>query len=432
MASQDLIATYWETLPGGMMLDLVRDPASGGLNLLIWDGVTASIAPRFEYNGQIYVPASLDPVIRASRLPARVDSYGSTRELFDDVCRLITRFNDLAERFVLQVAHFNFGTWLVDRVPVAPFLSIVAPATAPSGALLQLLALLCRRPLLLGELGSSGLCTLPMQFRPTLLVDAVRLSAPVQRLLRASNSQGVYVPGRGRVLDLYCAKAVCSQEPLCDPSLVGLALQIALAPTRQQLPILDWEASEKIADEFQAKGQMYRLKNYHNVCAPSIDVGGLTAPMQSVARSLAACVVGDEELQSRVVPLLQQQDREIRVERSAGLESVILEALLFCCHDGNRSAVREAELAEITNTILARRGHSLQISAETVGWKLKALGFHTELIGSGGKGLYLLDENRARIHKLARDYGVRSVQQGPMKMCPQCLQADDVGEERDR
>ncbi len=76
MRSQVPIATYGEALPDGTVLELVRDPASGELRLLIWDGLTASVAPRFELNGHIYVPATLDPtVMRAVRLPERVDRY---------------------------------------------------------------------------------------------------------------------------------------------------------------------------------------------------------------------------------------------------------------------------------------------------------------------------------------------------------------------
>ncbi len=345
---------------------------------------------------------------------------------------LLTRFIDLPEECVRKVAYFGLATWPADRVHAAPVLSITASLTSQSIVLLQLLALVCRRALWLGDVNPAALCSLPMHLRPTLLLDEVHLGASFQRLLRASSVQGRYVARNGRTLDLYSPKVICSREPLRDPWLASRALQVALAPTRQRLPLLDRETSEQIAEEFQAKLLMYRLTNYHKVCTPSIDVEELTAPTQSLARSLAACVVGDEGLQSALVSLLRQQDREIQVERSAGLESVVLEALLFCCHDGNRSTVRAAELAEITNTILTGRGQGLQLSAETVGWKLKLLGFHTEPIGSGGKGLYLLDEVRARIHGLARDYAVPSVQQGSMKMCPQCLQADDVGGERDR
>ena len=378
---------------------------------------------RVEYGNITFVPAQADPtVLGALRLPIRAASYTSTRELFDEILKLLASYSDLPEGFLLQIAYFIFGTWLVDRVPIAPFLSIVAPATASGWALLQLLALLCRRSLLLTAENPAGLWTLPMYLRPTLLLDAAELTVPFHKFLRASNSQCSHFPRKGQALDLYCAKAVCSPEPLRDPSLANAALQISLAPSRRELPALSEEASRQIAEEFQAKLLMYRSKRYSDVRPPDLDVAGLTAPTQSLARSLAACIVDDCTLQAALVPLLRQQDQEFRVERSAGLESVILEALLYCCHEGSRSSVRAAELAEIANTVLARRGENLRTSPETVGHRLKSLGFRTEPIGSGGNGLWLLSDIRATIHKVAREYGV---QWDPVNGCTHCFGSND-------
>lgn len=423
----DLIPTACEVLPNGMILDLVREEGNGAVGFLTQDGDHYRVVSRFEYEGKTYVPVSADPtILSALRLPTRAASYTSTRELFNEIRKLLALYNDLPERFLSQIAYFIFGTWLVDRVPMAPFLSIVAPPTAPRAVLLQLLALLCRRSLLLTAENPAGLWTLPMHLRPTLLLDAAELSVPVQKFLRASNSQGIHFPRNGQALDLYCAKAVCSPEPLRNSSLASSALQISLAPTRRELPALSEEASHRIAEEFQAKLLMYRTKKYSHVRPPDFDVVGLTAPTQCLARSLAACIVDDDKLQAELVPLLRQQDREFQVERSAGLESVILEALLRCSHEGGRSTVRAAEVAEIANTVLARRGEILRISPETVGRRLKSIGFRTEPIGSGGNGLWLLGQVRASIHRLAREYGI---QQNPVGGCTHCLRFNDKPQE---
>jgi hypothetical protein len=47
-----------------------------------------------------------------------------------------------------------------------------------------------------------------------------------------------------------------------------------------------------------------------------------------MARGLAACIVGDDALQRGILPLLRQQDRNNRVNLSAILESIVVEALL--------------------------------------------------------------------------------------------------------
>jgi hypothetical protein len=421
------VETSGVALTDGSILELVGNGVeTKPPRLLRWDGKALAISERFEHNGRTYIPAKLDSsVLGALRLPTRVTPIASTRELFTAVCQLLARFNDLTERAIKQITYFIFADWLSDRVWVAPFLSIVAPSTAPSGTLMRLLSVLCRRSLSLGEVSPAGFRKLPMWLKPTLLLDVPEPNRPLQRLLRASNTRGKYVSSDGRPLDLYCPKVVCSQEPLCEPSILGLALEVALPPTRRRLAVLDSETTEQIADEFQGKLLMYRLTNFHNVSLPMTDLTELAAPTQDLARTLMACTIGDAELQSGVVPLLHEQDQEIEANRISGVPAVILEALLFACHDGDRPTVQVAELAEITNTILAKRQCALVISAETVGWKLKSLGFRTEPISSLGKGLRLLDDIRARIHKLAHDYGVWSVRGGPMGLCPHCAPLAD-------
>jgi hypothetical protein len=75
----------------------------------------------------------------------------------------------------------------------------------------------------------------------------------------------------------------------------------------------------------------------------------------------------------------------------------------------------------MVNTIQTGRGDSLEVSPETVGWKLKALGLPSEIIAGGRMGLRLLAETRARIHTLASTYRVRTLRIGVIKgLCELC------------
>jgi hypothetical protein len=165
------------------------------------------------------------------------------------------------------------------------------------------------------------------------------------------------------------------------------------------------------------------LKNHNKVTTPSLDLSEFTAPTRELAQSLAACIVGDDELQSRIVPVLKAHDRQIRVDRTTILESIVLDALLAGCHGAKVVALSITGLTASVNTVLAGRGDSQGVSPEIVGWKLRALGLRTEFIAGGRKGLALLDETRARIHALAAAYGVRTVQLGIIDgLCPQCTE----------
>jgi hypothetical protein len=423
-AVKQRLETAGEALAGGPFIEIVKTaPGSADRRLLIWDGKGATIRRKFDWEGKTYVPARLDSTLgRALRLPTGVASYGSPRDLFDEICRLLAGFVNLPDRAIAQVVYFVFGTWLVDRVSVAPLLSILTSPAAPGATLMLLLSVLCRHALLLGGVNGSELANLPMLWRPTLLLDVVEPSGPLQKFLRASSMKGIFIFRRGRVLDVFCAKAICSHEPLSDAGLRGLALEVALPPTPGGLPVLDCQKAEESAEEFQAKLLMYRLKTHREVPNSVSGFSELSAPTQTLGRNLAACVVGDQRLQSDLLSLLRPQDEELRVERASGLLSVIVEALLFVCHEENRFTIRVGELADIVNTIFAERRERLEVSPETVGWKLKTLGFRSEPIGSSGKGLHLLDQVRAQIHRLAREFGVWSLAGMPLEGCSHCSQ----------
>ncbi len=131
--------------------------------------------------------------------------------------------------------------------------------------------------------------------------------------------------------------------------------------------------------------------------------------------------MGDGELQAQIVPLLKSHDRQIQVDRAARLESITIEAGLAACHDAKLRTFSMIEFTRSVNTILAGRGDSLRVAPETVGWKLRALGFRTEFIAGGRKGLKLTEETRERIHILAAAYGVRTFRQGVIHgACQHC------------
>ena len=417
--SREDIETAGEAFSDGTMLELIRYGTSD-TSLLRWDGISATIGQRFELQGKVYRPLRLNcTIVRALRLPRHIAPCGSTRDLFNDICKVLTRYTDIAEQHVRQIAYFILGTWLVDCLLVAPFLLIVAPVGTPRAQLLRLLSSLCRRPLMLAEATLGALRSLT-SMRPTLLLDEPNLSRRAERLLYSTNSCGRLVFRKERMMDVFSAKAICSREPLRDPSLASQALQVTLSPAGRQVPFLEDSVSEQIADEFQPKLLQYRLTKFSTVRTPEIDVSELTAPMQDLARALATCVADDEELQLGVLQFLRERDQDIRVAPSTELGSAVLEGLLFCCHTRGRSQVLCGELADIVNTMWTQRGEGRKTTPESVGWKLRALELRTEPIDGAGKGLRLTEAVRARIHSLAQVYRVPSLQQAAQEECAHC------------
>lgn len=417
----ETIETTGEFFPNGTALELVRpDPRADATSLLWWDGESATVGQQFEVNGKFYrPPQSNSASLRALRLPRRAAPYGSTRDLFNDLHKLFAQYTDIAEDHVRLVGHFTLGDWLADRLSVAPFLSIIAPLDAAKVHLLRLLARLCRHPLILAEATPSALCSLAY-LKPTFLFDEPNLNRRVARFLYASTNYHNSAYGNGKVMDVFSAKVICSCEPLRDPLVASQAVEIILPPAGRPMLFLEDPVSEQIADEFQSKLLQYRLTNIGKIRTPEIDVSELTAPMKDVGRALASCVGDDEELQLDVVRLLRERAQGVYLDPSTELASVVLEALLFCCHDKGRSRVLSGELADIINTIWKKRGEGQETTPESVGWKLRALDLRTVPIDGAGNGLWLTEAVRARIHSLARAYRVPSLRQAAQEECGHC------------
>jgi hypothetical protein len=413
--------TFGQIFTDGSILELVADSAkAGGLSVLLWDGALVRIAQQIEHKGQIYRPAELDPtIIDAIRFPNCCASYGSTRELWEGVSGVIKNFTGLPDRLVWLASASVFASWNVDFTPNPVCLSIFGPRSRQVPQLLQILGSLYRRALSLGAIGLAAICALPMVLRPALLIDSGELDPPLLKLLRATSTRDTFVPINGEARSVYCAKAIYTQEPIVDATLIHTVLPIPITPTSRSLPILDNRIQQQIADEFQPKLLQYRLSNLQRVRDSDFDATKFDTPVRDLARSLGACVIDDEGLQARVVGLLLEHEDRHRVARSTDLNAVVIEAMLFFCHEEKQTSVHVGEIADVVNTILEGRGEALELKPKSVAGKLRNFGIVPERLDAAGRGIVLLNETRERIHNLARDLDVPTVRSGA-KGCKQC------------
>ena len=155
-----------ESFADGVMIELIS--GSSEPDLLLWKGLKAKVGPRVEHGGCIYQAPELDPILwRAMRLPAGCRDYGSARGLFDGIRDLFQRRLGLPESESGLIASFAISTWLADRLPTAPNLTISGPDEELGINVLRLLSCVCRRPLMLAELTPVSFRSLPMQLWST-------------------------------------------------------------------------------------------------------------------------------------------------------------------------------------------------------------------------------------------------------------------------
>ena len=417
---KQVVRSGGEVFSDRSILELVRIP-TGHLKFLLWDGKSAKTVEQVVRNDDIFVPLRVAPaILRSLRLPSKALEYGSTRKLFTEISNLISRVTQQSDVVVQVLTFVVFATWLTDSLPFAPFVWILTTSTTTAAPIADVLRLLCRRAVTVSDV-SAGLHLLPADLRPTLLTEVFEPTRRVLNLLRASTRRGTLVAVHGKVVDPYCAQIVFAQEPLRDPASAGFPLELALSPTRTYVPPMASSEAEQLAAEYQAKLLQYRLANRAKVGAPAFDLGQFTAPMQKIGYCLGASIVGDDELQARIVPLLKTFDTQVQLDHASLLPAIVLEGLLARCHATTGRSYPVIDLALDVNTILIGRGETSEMSPEKIGWTLRGLGLHTDFISGGRKGLVLANDVRMRIHDLAAAYGVRTLRALPAKIdCPMC------------
>jgi len=409
--------TTGEFFPDGRCIELLRDPKSGRATLLSYDGANSTIAPRVKTRGNVYLPAVLEPsFLRAITLPSPCTDFGSTLELFTAVRAPFTTYG-FTEEAALPAAYFIFSTWFPDCLPAAPYLAITGPKPE-AGLLLRLFECMVRHALLLADVTRSALCSLPVDLQLTLLIDDGPTSRSVRSLLAASNDRRVFISWKGKLINLFCAKAAYCGLALNDGNVDGTVLHINVPPSRGRLPILDANAQREITEKLQPKMQAYRCRNISRVRESRFDLAGLSSGSRILSRILGACIVDAPELQAGLETILQGQEEHSKAGCWTDLRCVAIEAMLYLGHVETERKIYVGKAAGTASTILRGRGETTPLSPEKFGGVLRFLGL-TPQRDKKGFAIVLTDRVRRRIHELARDYDVPAVQERVAR-CPLC------------
>ena len=340
------------------------------------------------------------------RFPPPSEPFGSPAELIVSLRDFLSPHANLQPELTDLLVAFALATWFCDCMPVAPVLYLFGPDGAVS-QVLRLLACLCHRPVLLGDVDFWGLSTLPNRLGATLLINQRDLGRRVKRALIASNRRHFCVMGGGQRLDLHGAKVFC-----CEDSREAVhGLRASVSPAQNPAPILTDSEEEVLAREFQAKLLRYRMVHYERVCASRIDCSAFVPEMREQASAWLASVVGCPELSKSVSEEILLQSKEAAETRFFDPKCVVSEAALFFCHQEGTVHFFVGELAGVVNGLLKGRHEEPEMSAKKVGLVLRELGLHSERVAEGYK-VTLTDTTRERIHSVAFAYQVLPFQDG--------------------
>jgi len=398
--------------------EAVIDPQKPqSLQLHSRDGTRFSTSPQIEHRGQIYMPAKLtEGLAQIVRFPLPSTEFSSHEKLTDAMAELFCTFGRTTKEDSNLLAAFALSTWFVDSFRAAPVLHLTGPSTRVH-LMMRLLACLCRRPLLLGRLDLASLSTLPEGLNPTLLICEENLAKNVARILETSRNRDLAIPYGKSWIHGYGARVLFS-----DPNGVNASdLRVHFVPTAGAFPELKDDAERTIAADFQAKLLRCRMLHFNTVRDSNFEFAEVDPAMQDDARSLLTPLIDCGDLRASILSSLLSRSKEVSGARFTELDCLVIEAALCFCHDSSKREFFVQDITAAVNAILMGRHEESVISSKTVGTALRGLGLFAERVTKGYRVL-LTDGNRERIHRLAGDYNVASIQEGAR--CDQCGRID--------
>jgi hypothetical protein len=399
------IETLGATLPD-LMLEAVLDPGhSGQLQLHTWNGRRSTTKTKLEHRGASYIPMKLtSSVVQLVRFAPPSLPYGSTRRLVSCLREFLSTYARLQPEECDLLVAFALASWFCDCMTVAPVLYLSGPDDAVS-IVMRLLGCICRRSVLLSEIDTGGLATFPNGLGATLLLNQKTLRRHVKRILLASTRRHFgLLRGIGR-LDVYGARAFSCENFSREEH----GLMVSLAPAQDMPSFLSDADEQRIACDLQAMLLHYRMVHYREVRDRNIDCKAFVPEVRLEAHTWLAPICDWPELSRVVEAEFLRQSREVAGARLLEPKCVATEAALFFCHKPGTAHFFVGQLTETMNLLLRGRHEESTLSAKGVGSVLRELGLYGERVAEGYK-IVLTDAVRARIHRLAHELNVASVQ----------------------
>jgi hypothetical protein len=394
-------------------LELIRSSCeSKKAALLHWHNGRSTTGPEHVIGLHRYVPSQAASVIR--HLPSQAIPYGSTQELFCELSAFIAKSSGLSEEQAELLPFICLASFFAPWLSFSPCLLLFGlPVQAVS--LLRILGCICHHPVLLADFDVRGL---PKELRPTRLIG--QPGTRLDKVLGALQFSGFVVP-KDELRELAATTVVYIGEADLKSPFADVGFWFSVPPAIRLFSEQDERREASSINSLQNKLLAYRLQNFSRITLSDFDAPNFYGASREMARSLGSCIVDAPELQTKIISLLAPRNDADQVEGTTMLAAVITEALVVCCHE-RKASVHVGEVATLANGILSRNGEFLQVNPKEVGAKLKKLGFRTTRMDSAGRGIYLLKEQCAQIHELARSLQVPILREG-LPGCPHCTQS---------
>jgi hypothetical protein len=400
-------------LKDGTLAECIEDPNDSRKTLFaVWKDGKTTYRNRLERDGVPLIPMPRDRgILPYVQLARGAKPYESESRLNTDLGDLIRRYVSVKEDYVLPLVSFVLASWIVDRLPVAPYLSIVGLPESGKTTLLRVLSLVCRRALLTGDITPTALYEACTQLMPTLLIDegaAAERPRTLHRLMRMGTTRDVVAIRQNRVFHSYCMKVICRPMTPDDHALDTRCLQIEMVEAENcNLAHLDTSEAREQADKLRAQLLQFRFEHFSRVRIPEAHYAKTLRPRSlDLFCSLAASFAGDPVSVKSLAQFFAKRDFG-PCKHLSSPESAVLAALFTEIHKAPYTEdIGVKNLTVGANAILKDNGSHLRMEPRKVGAAITSLGIVCKRRTSDGWHLYLNESDQDKIHKLAETHGV--------------------------
>ena len=311
----DVEPTAGERLPDGSILEPIRIPASGDVELLHWNEGESAITPHFDCAAKRYVPR--EDAKHLKHLPSGASPYFSTRDLINEVREFIALALNVSTDSAAQLSYFCIASFFADVLPICPVLMLQGDSTS-AVSVLRLLGCITYHGLLLADCGDHSSAS---ELRPTRLI--LQAGSRVDQLLAALQFPGFAVSGGG-LKQISGAVALYVGDFEWRSQYLESTLLFPVPPTLRFFSPQDELCYASKINKLQNQLLQYRLQNLNAVASSVYDVPTLSGSSRLLARMFGQCIIDAPDCQEQVTNSLQTRDEASRVERSSGLNAVVM------------------------------------------------------------------------------------------------------------
>jgi hypothetical protein len=369
------------------------------------------IGPHFPWEDNELFPPEEDEINRHMRLPKYPVGFGSVDKLLQEVETFLAKCLDLNERDRFLLACFVLATWVVDRLPVAPYISLVGLPGSGKTTAQKVLWLICRRGLITADISSAAFYRVCDRLVPTLFIDETATAGQKQKLfhlLRSGTTRDIFAFRERHSYRSYGPKVVVWTEIPDDDALNSRCVSIAMqATSRRDLKRVTDPDIIAMADTLQGQLMVYRFQNYNKLALRRIPGDEqFHSRERDLYEALALPINDDPKACVRLLECMVDQGAMNR-DPLPSRQTAVLESIFKLIHaQPDQEAYALRQLKNEVNINLAASGERFRLNEKTVSGELKAFGIPHRRRTNAGYVVLIDRVARKRIHELFSLYGI--------------------------